>query len=104
MGGVRDVCEFTDIKLAKLEEPGIHHSPDAILVKLSDGSTVGHVPDTFACVLASMLDGGQVTHMEGTTTSVPRSAPEGVWVPGGGIEIPCECVLVGVRKDHSVTN
>ena len=78
----------TDTKLAKLKhqcespsskpadtftcarEPGIHHSPDVILVKLSDGSTVCHVPDTLACVLASMLDVGQLIHMEGTTVNV----------------------------------
>ena len=42
-----------------------------------------------------------VTHMEGTITGVPRCAPEGVWVPGRGIEIPSECVLLGVRKDHN---
>ena len=32
----------------------------------------------------------EIMHMERTITSVPRSAPEGVWVPGRGIEIPCE--------------
>jgi len=26
-------------------EPGNPHSPDAIIVKLNDGSNVGHVPD-----------------------------------------------------------
>ena len=33
-------------------------------------------------------------------TSVARSAPDGIWVPGGGIEIPCEYVLYGMKKDH----
>ena len=38
-----------------------------------------------------------------TINDVPRPAPEGVWVPGGGIEIPCKYwyVLYGVIKDHS---
>ena len=63
MSASRPADTFTCIR-----EPGIRHSPDAILVKLkSDGSTVGHVSDTLARVLASMLDVGQLTHMEGTT-------------------------------------
>ena len=31
----------------------------------------------------------------------PQSAPEGIWVSGGGIEIPCKCVLHGRRKDSN---
>ena len=64
--------------------------------QLCDGSNVGHVPDPLACVLAPMLDGGMIERMEGTVTGVARSAPEGVWVPGGGIEVPCEYVLYGM--------
>ena len=79
-------------------EPGNPHSSDTIVVKLGDSS--GHVPDPLACILAPMLDGGVITCMEGTVTSVARSAREGVWVPGGGIEIPCEYVLYGVKKDR----
>ena len=71
-------------------EPGNPHSPDAVIVKLSDGSTVGHVPDPLACVLAPMLDSGEIPHMSGTINGVSRPAPGGVWVPGGGIEIPSE--------------
>ena len=41
-----------------------------------------------------------ITCMEGTVTGVARSAREGVWVPGGGIEILCEYVLYGVKKDR----
>ena len=81
-------------------EPGNPHSPDAIIVKLGDSSNVGHVPDPLARILAPMLDGGVITHMEGTVTGVTRSAPEGVWVPGGGIEIPCEYVLYSLKKDR----
>ena len=51
-------------------------------------------------LLAPMLDGGEIDLMEGTVTGVARSAPEGVWVPGGGIECPCEYVLYGAKKDH----
>ena len=52
-----------------------------------------------------MLDGGVITCMEGTVTGVARSAREGIWVPGDGIEIPCEYVLYGVKKTaRSYTN
>ena len=67
-------------------------------MKLSDGSNVGHVPDPLARVLAIMLDGGEIERMEGTVTGVERSAPEGVWVPGRGIEFPSEYILNGARS------
>ena len=81
-------------------EPSNPHSSDAIIVKLSDGSSVGHVPDPLARVLASMLDGGEIERLKRIITGVARSAPEGVWVPGGGIELPCEYVLYGAQKDR----
>ena len=40
--------------------------------------------------------------MEGTLTGVARSAPEGGWVPGVGIEFPCEYALYGVKKDREI--
>jgi hypothetical protein len=79
-------------------EPGNPHSPNAIIVTLGDGSTVGYVPDPVARVLAPMLE---IVHMSGTINGVPRHAPEGIWVRGGGIEIPCEYVLYGVKKARS---
>ena len=85
------------------KEPSNPHSSDAIIVKLSDGSNIGHVSDPLARVLAPMLDGGELKRMvEGTFTGVARSAPEGVWVPGGGIEFPCEYVLYGAKKDRKI--
>ena len=67
-------------------------SQDAIIVKCN-GSNVGHVPDPLARVLAPMMDHGEIAHMDGTITGLPRSPPEGVWTRGGGIDIPCEYVL-----------
>lgn len=69
-------------------EPGNHH---ATLMKLSKASSVGHVPDMLARDwLSCWMLIGEIMHMEGTITSVPRSLPEGVWVLGRGIEIFCE--------------
>ena len=47
-----------------------------------------------------MLDVGEIMHMEGTITSVPRSAPEGVWVLGRGIEILCQYGCEKRQRQH----
>ena len=35
---------------------------------------------------------------EGGSTGPSRNAPEGIWVRGGGIEIPCRYKLYGLMK------
>ena len=78
------------------------HSKAAIKVKLdTDGRVIGHVPDGLAVILAPLLDSGTVTSVTGTITRPPRSAAEGVWAVGGGIELPCEYALHGAKKDCS---
>ena len=67
-------------------------------MELDDSCNIGYVSDPLARILAPILDGGVITHMEGTVTVVTRSALEGICVPGGGIEIPCEYVLYGLIK------
>ena len=67
----------------------------------SDGSVNGRVPDGLDAVLAPLLDSGAVTSVTGTITAPPRSATEGVWAVGGGIELPCEYALHGAKKDRS---
>jgi len=50
--------------------------------------TVGHMPDRLAEVLYKpSIYNNVLVSCRGTGQS--RSAPEGVWVQGGGIEIPC---------------
>ena len=86
-----------------LREKSNPHSSDTIIVKLSDGSNVGHVSDPLARVLAPRLDGGKIKCMEGTLTGVARSALERVWVSGRGIEFPCEYVCtVHAKKDREI--
>ena len=43
-----------------------------------------------------------IERKEGILTGVAGSAPEGVWVPGGGIEFPCEYVLYGAKKYREI--
>ena len=42
-----------------------------------------------------------MTSVTGTTTGPPRSAAEGVWAVGEGVELPCEYALYGAKKDRS---
>ena len=51
-------------------------------------TTIGHVPDILAEVLFKPLLDNNIT-MSCRITGQSRSAPEGVWVQVGGIEIPC---------------
>lgn len=67
-------------------EPGNPHSPDVIIVKLSNVSNVGHILDPLVRILVS-------------STGVTRSAPEGICVHARGIEIACGYALYGVKKD-----
>ena len=43
-----------------------------------------------------------IERTEGILIGVAGSAPEGVWVPGGGIEFPCEYVLYGAKKYRKI--
>ena len=45
-------------------------------------------------VLAPRLDSSEIAHRSATNNGVPRPAPEGVWVLGGGIEIPYKYCMV----------
>ena len=49
---------------------------------------VGHVPDRLTEVLFTPFDEGLIT-MTYRVTGHSRSAVEGTWNQGGGIEIPC---------------
>ena len=49
-----------------------------------------------------MLMQVSIERREGILTGVAGSAPEGVWVPGGGIEFPCEYVLYGAKKYREI--
>ena len=61
-----------------------------------DATTVGHVPDSLAEVLYKPLLEKEIK-MTCRVSGQSRSAPEGVWVQGGGIEIPC-VYEIGVKK------
>ena len=58
----------------------------AHVVQSSRGKVMGHIPDRLAQILSPMLGDGLIQMIIGTITGPARSAPEGVWRIGGGIE------------------
>ena len=81
----------------------------AIVVKIKntnggeqDTTTVGHVPDSLAELLYKPLLEKEIK-MTCRVSGQSRSAPEGVWVQEGGIEIPC-VYEIGVKKGRKKPN
>ena len=56
--------------------------------KIKNDDIVGHIPDKLAEALYQPLVDGIIT-VTCCITGQSRPAIEGVWVQGGGIEIPC---------------
>ena len=69
-----------------------------IIVKTKEGDAVGHVPDLPAHSLAPEISGGNIVSIEAIVTGEPRSAPEGTWVIGRGIETPCMYLIYSDKK------
>ena len=76
------------------------HSESKIIVRSSRG-VMGHIPDRLAQILSPMFDNGHIRKIIGIITGPARSAPEGVWRIGGGIELPCQYVLYGFKKNRA---
>ena len=73
----------------------------AIIIKTKEGDTVGHAPDLLAHALALKISSGNIVSIDAIVaivTSEPRSAPDGTWVIGGGIETPCKCLIYADKK------
>ena len=81
-------------------EPKNQRSLHAIIVKKHSktGEIIGHVSDALAKVLFQPLTDRSIS-VSCTITGQSRPAPEGVWVQGGGIEIPCS-YEVHIQKDE----
>ena len=71
---------------------------NAIVVKSGNDDIVGHVPETLAKKLLNFMKSHQIEIMDSDVTGDPRPAPEGKWVIGGGIEIPCKYRLYGPKS------
>ena len=49
----------------------------------------GYIPDVLAEVLFPLMSSLKINSIRATLSGIHRVVPEGKWVPGGGIEIPC---------------
>ena len=70
----------------------------AVIVKTKEGDKVGYVLDLLAHALAPKISGGNIVSNEAIVTGEPRSAPEGTWVIGGGIETLCKYLIYTDKK------
>ena len=77
-------------------EPENKHSDNAIVVKSRNYDIVGHVPETLAKKLFKFMTSQQIEIMDSEVTCDPRPAPEGKWVIGSSIKIPCKYILYGL--------
>ena len=56
--------------------------------------TAGHLPETLAAILFQLRKAWKVYEIQAKITGKSRRAPEGTWVLGGGMEIPCQYTII----------
>ena len=49
-------------------------------------------------MLAPEISSGNIASIEAIVTGKPRTAPEGMWMIGGGIETPCKYLIYADMK------
>ena len=59
--------------------------------------TVSHVPESLAAIVFPLRKAWKVYEIQAKITGKSRRAPEGTWVLGGGIEIPCQYNIIGPK-------
>lgn len=82
-------------------EPENEHSDSAIVVKKGD-TTVGHIPEGLCQPLTKLFKDGKIAEIKSEIIGEPRSAAEGTFVSGGGLEIPCVYRLFGLRNNKTL--
>ena len=76
-------------------EPTNKYSPNGIAVKNKDQKLVGHIQEALTSKLFTLMQEWKTYKVSATISGEKRKAPEGTWVLGGGIEIPCKYFLYG---------
>ena len=77
------------------------YSKNAIAVKEKNSNKiVGHIPEPLAKILYSLMKSRKIYEITCIITGQSKKVPEGTWVLGGGIELPCRYFLYGpkIRK------
>ena len=71
------------------------YSHNSIEVKSKNKDvTVGHFPKALAAILFPLRKAWKVYEIQAKITEKSRRAPEGTWVLGGRIEIPCQYTII----------
>ena len=56
--------------------------------KKAEEVIAGHIPESLSEVLSPLMDCWMLVCITAIINAEHRQAPEGTWIPGGGIEIP----------------
>ena len=74
------------------------HSHNSIEVKSKNKDvTIDHVLQALAAILFSLRKACKVYEIQSKITGKSRHVPEGAWVLGGGIELPCQYTIIGPK-------
>ena len=82
-------------------EPSNIYSKNPIAVKEKNSNKiVGHIPEPLSKILYPLMKSWKVYEITCTITGPSKKAPEGTWVLGGRIQVPCRYFLYGpkIRK------
>ena len=79
------------------------YSRNAIAVKTRNKDLVGHVPESLAAILFPLVKQWKIYEINVEITGKSRRAPEGTWVLGGGIELPCKYTILGPKIHRKYT-
>ena len=85
-------------------EPANKHSRNTIRVLSTKRETIGHVPEILAKILALEKTKETILSSQAEVTGSPRDAPEGKWVLGEGVEIPCTYKVYGRIDQKGLNN
>jgi len=78
-------------------------SSTAISVLSEEGNQIiGHLPNQLASKIYSSFEKGVITEITGTNCGGERTAAEGKWAQGGGIELPCVFKLYGDKSNKLI--
>ena len=91
------MCYSIGTKLDFFLEPENEHSDCAIIVQKGD-TTVGHIPEGLCQPLTQLFKDGSIVEITSEIIGGHRSAAEGTFVLGGGLEILCIYHLFGPRE------
>ena len=61
---------------------------------------MGHIPDYFAKLLTDLQNANLIGAVTAKVTGYRQAAIGGVWVPGGGVVLPCTYKIYGDAKNR----